>query len=302
MMRVLHPVRLKRGLFSSLAICLAVILCAPAPSYAQQKTLGIAAFQVLGIKSKVAKILTLTNAAYQKHTGTAPLALSEVTKRLGKYGLVKLKACDPPTVKCLSAKGKTFLKTDLALFLGIGGFGEKILIDFLLVDLSTGKQVKRTNKTFDGFKGMESQLPAVMTALFPPTDAKLVLEGTPKGAAVTLDGKASGELPTTLSLKPGKEYALKISHPKHKPYERSITMKPGKKMTISIALPSLAPVARRPDTRPPERRPAPAGEPVFRKVWFWAVVGGVVVVGAGVAIGVAAASSGPQWPELQAPF
>ena len=88
----------------------------PSLAQAQEADMGIAAFQVLGIKDKLGDIVKLTINAYQTHSGKKALPIPEIQSRLGEFGLKKLKECSL-LVACFIQKGKTHLKTPYALFM-----------------------------------------------------------------------------------------------------------------------------------------------------------------------------------------
>lgn len=271
------------------------------PSQAHADSLSIAVFQVLGIKKKIPQILEHVQSAYKAHAGQSAMATAEMQKRLGDYGLSKFKGCSL-LIACFIQKSKQHLGTDATLLLGIGGFGNKVLIDFILLDLKKGQQKKRLSQTFNGMDDMKARLPDVMKKLFPaPKKPKtlLKLEGTPEGADVSIDGEAKGKLPLTLEVKPDTDLKLKITHPKHKDVEQTVNVPAGKTKSLALALPPKAAAVVR---VPPRRRePAAGGKAWYQNWWVWAIAG-VVVVGTGVAIGVAASSSGPALPELQISF
>ncbi len=312
---VSRPFLLKELLTTLIAIFL--IFSSPFPVSAQTgaaPSVSIAVFQVLGIKKEqVGKILETMRTAYKNYSGREALSLSELKARMGDYGVTHLKTCSL-ALKCFLSKGKKHLHTTYAVLLGLGGFGEKIFIDFIVLDLSQGKQLHKVSRTFTGIRGLEANLPALMRQFFPQLARKqgtLKLTGTPQGAEVYIDGKKVGLLPFSQKVDANKPLKIKVIAPKHLPQTLNIKVKENQVISQTITLATSAPntsapklpVAGRSKPTPRSQKKKSSEKKMwYQEWWIWAAAGGVVLVGAGVAIGIAAASAKPTWPEVQVPF
>ncbi len=117
---------------------------------------------------------------------------------------------------------------------------------------------------------------------------RISLSGPRGDAEVHLDDRTLGEeaLGTSIEVDPGAHVVL--AERQGTILERQeVTAEAGQNVDVTLD-PSTWP-----GNEPP---PPPPSESIFGKWWFWAIVGGaVLVVGAGVAIGIAAAS-GPEGP------
>ena len=128
--------------------------------------------------------------------------------------------------------------------------------------------------------------------------ARLVVSGSPQGAAASLDGKPAGALPLNMALKSGK-YELVVQADGHKPERYALELKPGETRQINARL----------QVEAPEPKPIPAVDPGVAEgsdqvdegegfpVWT-VVTAGVAVAAVGAGIGLAVASDSA-WEELQ---
>jgi hypothetical protein len=122
--------------------------------------------------------------------------------------------------------------------------------------------------------------------------ARLALELAPEDARVELDGRPiHAPAGAAVEIDPG-DHVLVVTAPGHREHRAALTLAPGAQVERRVALEreegGTAPPAAVPDERallsPPPAAPA---TPLLEDPVLWAIVGSVVAVGIGVAIGVA---------------
>lgn len=102
-----------------------------------------------------------------------------------------------------------------------------------------------------------------------PLPAHLRVRSDLAAAEIRIDGDVAGRGTLDAELTPGR-HELRVTAPRHHPFERWLSLAPGQRMEI---LASLSPIAT-------------AGEEVWESAWFWAVGAGVVVLATlGVVLG-----------------
>jgi hypothetical protein len=137
-------------------------------------------------------------------------------------------------------------------------------------------------------------------ATLSPQLARLDLEVSPPGATVRIAARSIAlPRPNGLPVPPG-EFTIEAEHPGYARLSQPVTVAPGERRRVTLTLlpqaappPPAAPTAGRPQvgTAIVALRPA-RPDPLIKKRWFWAVVtSGVVVVAAGITLGVALGTS-----------
>ncbi len=101
-------------------------------------------------------------------------------------------------------------------------------------------------------------------------NARLEVNVSPSDARVVVNGEDAGRGHVTRQVRPG-SYTIDVTREGYRDESRTVSVASLRTETVTITM--------NPRTRP-----------FYTRAWFWAVVGGVVAVGAGVAIGVAAIS------------
>ncbi len=96
------------------------------------------------------------------------------------------------------------------------------------------------------------------------------------GATVAIDGKAAGEVPFDEDVPAGR-HELLIQAPGHKPFTQTVELEGGKAFDLAVTLEVAAAVAVEPID----------DDPVYKKWWFWTIIGAVAVGGAvtGIVLG-----------------
>jgi hypothetical protein len=260
--------------------------------------LAVAAFQALGVKKKLPTLLEAVREAYQKQTGELAIPLANIQLNLDGYGPSKLGACGQKIPCFANIAKKNLPPVPKGLFLGIGGIGKKILVQFLLIDLQKETLIARRNKSFQGEAAFKKELPELMAQFF-PNYGKLTITGGPKGAKVSVEGRQRGTLPMKPIIVPSSR-AIKVTVEalKHDTKTVDVTVQKGAMKTVQIVLTPTALKRRIVIRRPPPT--TTKGTPFYQTWWFWTVTGVVVVGAVGGTIGAVAASQ----PDVssQAPF
>lgn len=123
------------------------------------------------------------------------------------------------------------------------------------------------------------ELKSLLTAVEDQTQdekkkARLMLRGDQaQGAQVTLDDKAAGTIPLSVEVEPG-VHLVKVTKEGYEPWSTSVNVEPGGKLDLPVMLQRTTPTE---GTRPTET-------PVYKKWWFWTIIGAVAVAGAGTGI------------------
>ena len=150
-------------------------------------------------------------------------------------------------------------------------------LERFLLEASRGKGKRRQQRMVD------TKLKVLRQKL-----KSLTLSGPETGAVVLLDGKPRGEAPTSRRLyaAPGK-HTLELRKERHGTWRKEVVLQAGATLEVKVPAGALAPVVlkKRVPARPEGKDRA--GEPVYKKWWFWTAVGvGVVAVVGGVTAGV----------------
>ena len=251
-----------------------------------KKSMVIAAFQVLGVQSKVTRILRLIRSAYLQRTGQSVYSIVEVDNLLGQYGVSKLGNCSGK-LQCL-VKNSSKVEARQALYVNAGGFGGQLIFEFVHIDLTSGKQLHRFNRNFASLEALKKGLPAMMVKLFPDF-GQLAFNGTPKGAQVYINERLRGSLPMKgIAVSTKKPLQIKVTHPGYKSFEKTLPVQANDTRLVEVKLTPI--VVIKPVT------------PVFKTWWFWTLVGaGAVAVGTGVTVGVLNNQSSSK-PQIRLPL
>lgn len=123
------------------------------------------------------------------------------------------------------------------------------------------------------------ELKSLLTAVEDQTQdekkkARIMLRGDQaQGAQVTIDDKVAGTIPLSLEVEPG-VHLVKVTKEGHEPWSTSVNVEPGGKLDLPVMLQRTTPTD---GTRQTET-------PVYKKWWFWTIIGAVAVAGAGTGI------------------
>jgi len=117
----------------------------------------------------------------------------------------------------------------------------------------------------------------------------LTLRGdTAAGAMVLMDGKELGPMPLSRKV-PAGPHLLQVRRPGFREWSTSLTVAPGSQVELPVIL--------QPETTAPTPTP-PKSTPVYKRWWFWTVIGVVVVAGAGAGVGAYYGTRGESVPAM----
>jgi tetratricopeptide (TPR) repeat protein len=134
---------------------------------------------------------------------------------------------------------------------------------------------------------MKSILSAVEDRARPgKKQGKIVLRGEASiaGASVELDGKPLGTIPVSGSVEPG-SHLIKVSKEGFRPWSTSVNISAGAEVEIPVTLQSTSAGSEGGGR-------VEKDEPLYKKWWFWTIIGGVALAGAGAGIGIYFATRG----------
>lgn len=257
----------------------------------------IAVFQQLDESKQLAPLLQSLIQAYEDQTGQTAVSLDNIKQILGHYGPKLLGDCQAK-VACLTQKIRTpFPTVPYGLFLGVGGLGDTLLLNMVLIDLKTGTELKQGNHTFTRTQDIKTKLPDVMKELF-PNYGKIRYLGLPPRAILTIQGKVFRSPKQWNPVPANQDVQILVTAPGHQSTKQTLQVKPGERREQTLRLLSLTIPPRRVVGQPPIPRipDTPSTPPITQRWWFWTIVG-VVVVGAGVGVTVGVLSNQKQRKE-----
>lgn len=308
----LHVCFQRRTLYSMRYLVLFVaVLCSGWTSTAwATPRLATAVYQSLGVKKRLPIILEAVRSAYTQRTGEAALSLSNINLNLENFGLSKLGNC-AQKIPCLLKTSKENLPRSVhhALYLGVGAIGQKILVQFILLDLKQNKRVLQKNQSFANMSELKTKMYPLMKTFF-PNYGKVKIIGSPLGAQIEIDGRERGKLPSkALPVPSQRAIQVRVYAPKYNDWTQKLTFEREKTRTLQIKLTPKAVKKRKvlvrliPRPRPLRRKPLQPkpkakGTPFYKTWWFWTATG--VVVAGGVAATVGIVSQNPY--DVSSPF
>jgi len=104
----------------------------------------------------------------------------------------------------------------------------------------------------------------------PPADGLLVIETSPKGATVFVNGKPYGPAPTEKRFPPG-TYTVTAKLADHEDDLKEVTLASGQTLSVALAPRALKPVTA--VGAAAATTTAVAATPIYEKWWFWTAIG-----------------------------
>jgi len=237
-------------------------------------------------------------------SGAKVVAGSEVTDEIKKAKKPILRACDGNT-GCLVDLGK-LMGASHVVFGEVGGLGNVQVIYLVIVDVTAGKEVRRTQVQMavaeqGGIKGGAVRLldPERFTG-------RLVIDTPVKDAVIYVDGRRVGKSPAPPSALPVGSHALRVTHPEHRDFVRFVEISFDKDTPVAVELTPYASIETEmgvSDTGAPRPNVTYVdGKPRWYRNW-WAIAGfsaaaltGAVIIGVATAEGVDFDASGTVKP------
>jgi hypothetical protein len=279
---------------SVVLLCMLATVAAAAPA-AKPTRIAIAPLSTLGAEDTSASAKKLESELARELAAAAGGAKvvfgADVTDEIKKAKKPLLRACDGDTA-CLTELGK-LMGASHVVFGEVGGLGDVQVIYLVMVDVATGKELRRTQVQMaavaeGGIKGGAVRLvdPDRFTG-------KLVVTTPVKDAVIYVDGRRVGKSPAPAVSLPVGAHALRVTHPEHRDFVRFVEIAFDKETPVAVELAPYASI----DTELGATDPgAPKsnityidGKPKWYRQW-WAIAGfGAVALTGAVIIGVTTA-------------
>jgi hypothetical protein len=237
-------------------------------------------------------------------SGAKVVAGADVVDEIKKAKKPILRACDGNTA-CLTDLGK-LMGASHVVFGEVGGLGDVQVIYLVLVDVATGKEVRRAQVQMavaeqGGIKGGAVRLvdPEKFTG-------RLVVTTPVKDAVIYVDGRRVGKSPAPPAALPVGPHALRVTHPEHRDFVRFVEIAFDKDTPVTVELTPYASVETELGAtgagKPVSNVTYVDGKPKWYREW-WAIAGfgavaltGAIVIGAATADGVDFDASGTVKP------
>jgi len=237
-------------------------------------------------------------------SGAKVVAGSDVIDEIKKAKKPILRACDGNTA-CLADLGK-LMGASHVVFGEVGGLGDVQVIYLVIVDVASGKEVRRTQVQMavaeqGGIKGGAVRLvdPDRFTG-------RLVVATPVKDAVVYVDGRRVGKTPVPATALPVGSHALRVTHPEHRDFVRFVEIGFDKDTPVDVDLTAYASIETELGVsdhgKPISNTTYVDGKPKWYREW-WAIAGfgaaaltGAIIIGVATADGVDFDASGTVKP------
>lgn len=199
--------------------------------------------------------------------------------------------CVDIDVECLTKLGKKF-RADRVIYAQVDAKEGAYRLVFKAVDVGSGKALHERTIAVAAKVGLSDVLGKQLDAVFgkpapvAPKTGKLVVDTGVAGAKIFIDNTFAGTTRVELDKAPGK-YRIRVTKDGFEESVRDAMVVVGKTTTSK---PTLEAVATPPEVKDPIKDPIggkkkdEAGPEFYETWWFWTIIGGVVAVGATVAI------------------
>ncbi len=232
---------------------------------------------------------------------------AELTTELGRAGLIvispaqvtaKVKASKQPALRacegddaCLAELG-TLVGASQVIAGEVGGLGDVQVVYLELVDVGTGKELRRTQAPL---AATASELRAAVVRLVDPARdvGSLKIASAIDGAVVFVDGRRLGKTPLAPATLAVGAHALRVTHPDARDFVRFVDIEFEATTQIDAELVRYAGIDTAMSATDPKLGPAAvrgvARDPAWYRRW-WAVAGfSAVVLGGAIIAGTALA-------------
>ena len=278
---------------------------APAPALRSGATVALVSLAALGGDARAPVIGTLEGAlaAALGKAGLTVIAPAQVNARIKAARQPALRACDGDDT-CLAEIG-TLVGASAVVAGEVGGLGDVQVVYLELVDVATGKELRRTQAPL---AAGPAELRAAVFRLIDPARhvGSLAVASAIDGAVVYVDGRRLGRTPLPALSLPVGAHALRVTHPDARDFVRFVDVDFERTTAIDAELVRYAAVDSSMSatgaglTAPAVR--GPARDPAWYRRW-WAVagfsaivLGGAIVAGTALAEDVEADGSGTVKP------
>lgn len=208
----------------------------------------------------------------------------DLTKKAKK---VHLRACDGEAA-CLTELGR-LVGASGVVFGELGGLGDVQVLSLGVVDVATGKELRRVQVSLA--QADQGGVPGAVVRLFAPDRfvGQLLVRTPVEGATIYIDGKRIARSPSPPIRMGVGAHALRVTHPEHRDFVRFVDIAFGTEVAIDVPLEKFASIESSVEST---ARPTPTGPiryvdgpPVWYRRW-WAVAGfAAIALGGAIAIG-----------------
>lgn len=288
---------------ASIAIALAAaLIAAPAaapalaqpapPAPAPTSTLALAPLTSLGSEDTSAEARKVEAAIVKELSSfgrAGVIGAPQVVEATKKAKKPHLRACDGAPA-CLAELGALVGATGV-VFGELGGLGDVQVLSLGVVDVATGKELRRVQVSLA--QADQGGVPGAVVRLFAPDRfvGQLVVRTPVPGATIYIDGKRLARSPAPPIRMGVGAHALRVTHPEHRDFVRFVDIAFGSEVVIDVALEKFASIESSVEST---AAPVPTGPiryvdgpPRWYRRW-WAVAGfTAVVLGSAIAIGAA---------------
>lgn len=293
-----------------------VVMCALAGSAAAQPKSGappakptriaLAPLSTLGAEDTSAAAKKLESELARElgaASGARVVAGDDVAGEIKKAKKPLLRACDGDA-GCLTELGK-LMGASHVVFGEVGGLGNVQVVYLVLVDVQSGKEVRRAQVQMD--VAQEGGVKGGAVRLVDPDGytGRLVITTPVKDAVIYVDGRRVGKSPAPAVALPVGPHALRVTHPEHRDFVRFVEVGFDQDTPVAVDLTPYGAVETElgaTEVGPKSNVTYVDGKPKWYRQW-WAIAGfsaaaltGAVIIGVATADGVDFDASGTVKP------
>ncbi|MBZ0234626.1 MAG: PEGA domain-containing protein, partial [Deltaproteobacteria bacterium] len=237
-------------------------------------------------------------------SGANVVAGADVADEIKKAKKPILRACDG-NASCLTELGK-LMGASHVVFGEVGGLGNVQVVYLVLVDVQTGKEVRRTQVQLGA--AAEGGIKGGAVRLVDPDryTGRLVVTTPVKDAVIYVDGRRVGKSPAPPTALPVGPHALRVTHPEHRDFVRFVEVGFDQDTPVAVELTPYGAIETELGAtdggKPRSNVTYVEGKPRWYREW-WAIAGfsaaaltGAIIIGVATADGVAFDASGTVKP------
>lgn len=276
---------------------------------AKVTTIAIAPLSTLGSEDTSAsakKLEAELSRELAAASGAQLIGSADVVAAIKKAKKPLLRACDG-NAACLADAGK-LVNASHVVFGEVGGLGDVQVVYLLLVDTSTGKEVRRAQVSLAAAAAEQGGLKGGAVRLLDPDKftGRLAVTTPVKDAVIYVDGRRVGKTPAApVPLAVG-SHALRVTHPEHRDYVRFVEIGFDRELPVAVELVPFASIETELGTSGPGAPKSSVTYVDVQPAWYrrwWAIAGfgaaaltGAIIVGVATADGVPFDASGTVRP------
>jgi len=292
--RIVALVALVTG--SGLAIGSEVALAQPVPKSTGPTVIALAPLTSLGSEDTSAEARKVEAAIAKEllaRGGARVVTATDVIDATKRAKKPALRACDGGA-PCLAELG-VLVGAGGVVFGELGGFGDVQVLSLGIVDVATGKELRRVRVSLA--EPAQGGVPGAVVRLLAPDRfvGQLVLTTPVVGASIYVDGKRLAKSPAPPIRIAVGAHALRVTHPEYRDFVRFVDIGFGADTTIEVPLAKFASIESSVEST---AVPVTVGAVTYletRPRWYrrWWAVAGVTAIALGGAIAIGASLDHP---------